>query len=149
MAIVILAIVVFSLAILHSLGVLPRFVFSWDLVWRIFIYILLLLGVLTVMVKTWSIVVVLAHLPQRWLVSPSADPVIDIVSTVVLALALYGVWRWKKWGLTSFLLALRSRSRCRYLCIGRCSGGSSENTAVQRICVQMFPAPSCGSLRSP
>jgi hypothetical protein len=106
MAIVLLAIVVCSLLILHRLGVVPGFVFSWDLVWRIFIYILLLLGVLTVLVKTWSVVVVLARLPPRWLVSPSANPVIDVLSIAVLALALYGVWRWRKWGAWLILLRL-------------------------------------------
>lgn len=105
MAIVLLAIVVGLLMVLHKIGLLPRLVFSWDLVWRIFIFVLLLLGVLTVIVKTWSIVVVMAHLPQRWLVSPSASPAIDIVSTGVLAAALYGIWRWKKWG--AYLVLLR------------------------------------------
>lgn len=105
MAIVLLAIVVCSLLILHKIGLMPRFAFSWDLVWRIFIYILLLLGILTVIVKTWSIVVVLAHLPKRWLVSPSANPILDIVSTAVLAIALYGIWRWRKWG--AYLILLR------------------------------------------
>lgn len=95
-----LAGVVSSLVILHRLGFLPGFVFSWDLVGRIYIYILLLLGMLTVEVKTWSVVVVLAQLPPRWLVSPSANPVIDVFSTAVLVLALYGFgdggngWKW-------------------------------------------------------
>lgn len=105
MAIVFLAVVVSSLVILHRLGFLPGFDFSWDLVGRIFIYILLLLGMLTVVVKTWSVVVVLAQLPPRWLASPSANPVIDIFSTAVLVLALYGVWRWRKWG--AYLILLR------------------------------------------
>jgi hypothetical protein len=43
-------------------------------------------------------VVVLAHLPARLLVSPSRDPALDILSTVVLAVALVGIWRRKKWG---------------------------------------------------
>ena len=60
---------------------------------------------LTVVVKTWSVVVVLAQLPPRWLVSPSANPVIDVFSTAVLVLALYGVWRWRKWG--AYLVLLR------------------------------------------
>lgn len=105
MAILLLVAVVCSLVVLHKLGLMPNFVFSWDLVWRIFIYILILLGVLTLVVKTWSIVVVLMHLPQRWLVSPSANPAVDGVSTAVLAIALYGIWRWRKWG--AYLVLLR------------------------------------------
>lgn len=105
MAIILLALIVGSLVTLHRLGVLQRFNFSWDLVWRIFIRILLWLGVLTVAVKTWSIVVVLGHLPRRWMLSPSANPPIDILSTAVLALALYGIWRWRKWG--AYLVLLR------------------------------------------
>lgn len=105
MAVVILAIVVCFLVILKRLGLMPHFVFSWDLVWRIFVYILLLLGALTVAVKSWSIVVVVARLPRRWLVSPSANPIIDVVSTAALAVALYGIWKWKKWG--AYLVLLR------------------------------------------
>jgi len=61
--------------------------------------------VLTVVLKTWSIVVVVAHLPTCWLVSPSATPIIAVVSTATLALALYGVWRWRKCG--AYLVLLR------------------------------------------
>ncbi len=57
MAMALLAIVVCSLVITRKLGLVPDFVFSWDLVLRIVIYILFLLGVVTIMVKTWSIVV--------------------------------------------------------------------------------------------
>lgn len=60
---------------------------------------------LTIIVKTFSFVVVLAHFPHRWLISPSSNPAIDLASTAVLTLALYGIWRWKKWG--AYLVLLR------------------------------------------
>ncbi len=75
------------------------------MVWRIFVYILLGLGVLGVLAKSWSIVVILAHLPTNWLISPSQNPFLDIISTVVYAAALYGIWRWKKWG--AYLIFVR------------------------------------------
>jgi len=42
-----------------------------------------MLGGLAVVAKTWRIVDVLAHLPPRWLVSPSANPAIDIASAAL------------------------------------------------------------------
>jgi len=100
-----LIIVVASLVLLHRLGLLPRFSFSWDLVCRIFVYILLMLDGFAFLLKTWSIIVILAQLPGRWLVSPSADPAIDVVSTTALGIALYGVWRWRKWA--TYLVLIR------------------------------------------
>jgi hypothetical protein len=105
MAILILIGVVCVLFLLHRLGFLLRFPLSWDLVRRIFLYILLLLGLLGFLSKAWSIVVSLEHLPPRWLISPSGNPIIDIVSTVTLGIALYGIWRWKKWG--AYLVLVR------------------------------------------
>ncbi len=93
-----LALVVGGLAILHRIGLLKNLSFSWDLIWRLFLYILLALGVIGFLTKIWSISVIIAHLPSRWLISPSRDPLIDLVSTVMLGIALYGIWRRKKWG---------------------------------------------------
>lgn len=64
----------------------------------LFLDILLLLGLLGVLSKTWSIVVVVGHLSSSLLVSPSQNPLIDTVSTVALALALYGIWPGRKGG---------------------------------------------------
>ena len=105
MAILILAVVIGSLAALHEFGILERVPLSWDLVCRMFLYILLLLGVLAVVLKSWSIIVILAHLPRQWLVSPSGNPALDVISTALLALALYGIWRWRKWG--AYLVLIR------------------------------------------
>jgi hypothetical protein len=49
--------------------------------------------------------VVLAGLNSRSLISPSREPTIDIVSCLLLAAALYGIWRLKKWG--AYLVLLR------------------------------------------
>ncbi|MGA8529162.1 MAG: hypothetical protein WB622_05565 [Acidobacteriaceae bacterium] len=149
MAIVLLAVVVGSLVILRRLGLMPRFVFSWDLVWRIFVYILLLLGVLTVIVKTWSIVVVLAHLPHRWLVSPSANPVIDAVSTAILAIAHYGVWRWRKWGAFLVLLHIALTVVVQAFVYRSLHWHSFATIPTVRIWLQTVGAPSCGSSPSP
>ncbi len=103
-----LLILIFILAVLfvlHSLGILRNFSFSWDFVGRLWLYILLGFGILTLLVKTWSIVVILTHLPANLLISPSQNPAIDIFSTVILAIGLYGIWRWKKWG--AYLVLLR------------------------------------------
>ncbi len=104
-SLLILAGVMAALFILKRLGFLPRLIFSWDLTGRILIYILLAWGILGVISKTWSIIVVLAHLPSAWLVSPSANPVIDIISTIAYVAALYGIYRWTKWG--AYLIFVR------------------------------------------
>ncbi len=98
MALLILVAILGVLFLLHSLGFLPNFALSWDLVWKIFLNILLVLGAIGLSAKIWSIVVVLGHLDTGLLISPSRDPPIDITSTAVLALALYGIWRRRKWG---------------------------------------------------
>lgn len=64
-----------------------------------------MLGVLGLLSKLWNIVVVLAHLNARLLISPSRDPLIDMLSSAGLALALYGVWRRRKWG--AYLIFVR------------------------------------------
>ena len=103
---VMLITVVGSLILLHRLGLLSRFSFSWDLVCRTFVYILLMLDGLAFLIKTWSIVAVLGELPERFLASPSANAAIDIVSTTALGVALYGVWRWRKWAACLVLIRL-------------------------------------------
>ncbi len=60
--------------------------------------ILLIFGVIGLLAKIWSIIVVLANLNMSWMISPSQNPLIDTVSTLILAVALYGIWQWKKWG---------------------------------------------------
>jgi hypothetical protein len=104
-SVLILIVVVVALLIFQRFGLIARFPLSWNLVCRIFIYILLILGALGFLAKVWSIIVVLAHLNPAWLVSPSGDPLIDIVSTITYALALWGIWRWKKWG--AYLIFVR------------------------------------------
>jgi hypothetical protein len=101
----ILVVVLGALALLHRLGLLPSFSFSWDLVARLFVYVLLVLEGLGFLLKTASIVVVLAELPVRWLVSPVGNPAIDGVSTAALGVAIYGVWRWKQWA--AYLVLIR------------------------------------------
>ncbi|MGH7141259.1 MAG: hypothetical protein ACREGH_01315 [Minisyncoccia bacterium] len=59
---------------------------------------MLALGVLGVLAKAWSIIVILAHLSPALLISPSQNFSLDIVSTIVYAVALWGIWRFKKWG---------------------------------------------------
>lgn len=98
MALLIALVVVGVLFLLHRLGFLRDLTLSWRLFWTVFLNVLLLFGLAAVAAKTWSIVVVLGHLDPRLLISPSRDPYIDIASTAVLALALYGVWRRHKWG---------------------------------------------------
>ena len=97
--------VVGSLILLHRLGLLSRFSFSWDLVCRIYVYILLMLDGLAFLIKTWGIVVVLGEIPERLLAPPSVNAAIDIVSTTALGVALYGVWRWRKWA--AYLVLIR------------------------------------------
>jgi hypothetical protein len=105
MALLILGAIIGGLFLFHRFGFLPKLALSWNLVWRIFLDILLVLGVLGLTAKIWSIVVVLGQLNAKLLVSPSRDPLIDIVSTGALALALYGIWRRRKWG--AYLVFLR------------------------------------------
>jgi len=100
-----LAIVVGTPALLHRLGWLSRFSFSWDLVARVFVYILLTLDALAFLLKAWSITVVLAQLPARWLVAPVGNPAIDVATTSALGIALLGIWRWKKWA--AYLVLIR------------------------------------------
>jgi hypothetical protein len=38
-------------------------------------------------------------------ISPSRDPALDITSSVMLAVALFGIWRWRKWG--AYLIFVR------------------------------------------
>ncbi len=64
----------------------------------LFLDLLLLFGVIGLATKLGSIVIVLAHLNTHLLISPSSNPAIDIPSSVMLAVALLGIWRWKKWG---------------------------------------------------
>jgi hypothetical protein len=101
----IFAVIMGALFFAKRMGLAPRLILSWDLAWQILIYILLAFGVLGFLAKAWSIAVVLAHLPSTWLVSPSGDPGIDIVSTGMYGIALYGVFRWKKWG--AYLIFVR------------------------------------------
>jgi hypothetical protein len=97
MALLLAAVIVGLLILLHRAGFLPDFSLSWTLFWTVFLNILLALGVVTVLVKAWSIAVILGHLDSKLLISPSRDPLIDIGSTAALALALYGIWRRWKW----------------------------------------------------
>ena len=57
------------------------------------------------LIKTWSLVAVLGELPERLLTSPSVNAAIDILSTTALGVALYGVWRWRKWA--AYLVLIR------------------------------------------
>lgn len=98
MALILVVVVVGVMWLLGVAGVLPRFVWSRDRVGTIFLNILLLLGVLTVLVKAWSIVVIVGHLPSRYLVSPSQNPLLDAAETLILAIALWGIWKRRKWG---------------------------------------------------
>ncbi|HWE46747.1 MAG TPA: hypothetical protein VG407_12040 [Caulobacteraceae bacterium] len=98
MALPILALVVFCLFVLQRFGVLREHRLSWDLTWRIFLNILTTLGVVTVLVKLWSVAIVTYHLDNRILAAPTTDPPAAIASAVVLALGLIGVWRRRKWG---------------------------------------------------
>ena len=97
MALLTLGVIVAGLFCLHRFGFLPNLSLSWNLSWRIFLNILLVLGALGLVSKIWSIIVVVGHLDTKLLVSPSRDPFIDIASTIVLAFALYGVWRRRIW----------------------------------------------------
>ncbi|HEY6516077.1 MAG TPA: hypothetical protein VIY50_08030 [Steroidobacteraceae bacterium] len=105
MALLLLGVIVGGVFLFHRLGLWQHFSLSWDLAWRIFLNILLVLGVLGLISKVWSIAVVLGHFNAALLISPSRDPGIDIASTAVLALALYGVWRRWKWG--AYLIFVR------------------------------------------
>jgi hypothetical protein len=105
MALLILGLIVGGLFVLCRFRILPNLSLSWGLIWTIFLNILLVLGALGFVSKAWSIVVVLGHLNAKFLVSPSRDPVIDIASAAVLALALFGVWQRRKWG--AYLIFIR------------------------------------------
>jgi len=70
-----------------------------------FLNVLVVLGVIGLLTKLWSIVVIMAHLNSRLLISPSRDPLIDISSSVLLALALFGIWHLRKWG--AYLVLIR------------------------------------------
>jgi hypothetical protein len=98
MALLITVLIIAVAFALRGVGVLATFQFSSRLFWNLFLNVLLALGVLAVVIKAWSIVVVLGHLNPKLLISPSQDPIIDIVSTTALALGLYGIWRRRKWG---------------------------------------------------
>jgi hypothetical protein len=104
-SILILAFIVTALFIFRRIGLFPNVPLTWDLVWRIFLRILIAFGVLGVIAKVWSLVVVRGHLNTAWLVSPSQNPLIDGISTVIYAVALVGVWRWRKWG--AYLIFVR------------------------------------------
>jgi hypothetical protein len=67
--------------------------------------VLLVLGGIGLLTKLWSVFVLEAGLSSRLLISPSRDPIIDIISCLLLAAALYGIWRLKKWG--AYLVLLR------------------------------------------
>jgi hypothetical protein len=97
MALLALGVIVGGLFLLQRFGVLPNFSLSWDLAWRTFLNILLVLGIFGLVSKIWSIVVVLGRFDAK-LISPSRDPLVDIASTALLALALYGVSRRRRWG---------------------------------------------------
>jgi hypothetical protein len=98
MALLITVLIISVLFLLAAVGVLPTFRFSSNLFWNLFLDVLLVLGALAVVLKAWSIVVVLDHLDPKLLISPSRDPIIDTVSTTALALALCGIWGGRKWG---------------------------------------------------
>ncbi len=70
-----------------------------------FLGVLLIFGVIGLATKIWSIIIVLAHLNTHLLISPSRDPALDITSSVMLAVALFGIWRWRKWG--AYLIFVR------------------------------------------
>ena len=70
-----------------------------------FIDVLLIIGVIGLLTKVWSIAVVLAHLNRNLMISPSRDPLVDLSSSALLALALFGIWRLRKWG--AYLVILR------------------------------------------
>ena len=84
--------------VLQRIGLLPNVSLTRELVWTLFLDVLLLLGLLGLLSKAWSIAVVVGNLNTSLLVSPSQNPVIDTVSTVALGCALYGIWRRRKWG---------------------------------------------------
>jgi hypothetical protein len=54
----------------------------------LFIDVLLVLGVIGLFSKLWSVFVVEAGLNSRLLISPSREPIIDIISCLLLAAAL-------------------------------------------------------------
>jgi len=104
-ALLLLCVILILLFGLQRIGIGVKRQISWRMAGSIFLYILLALGVLGVIAKAWSIAVILLHLNPAWLVSPSQNPVLDILSTVIYAIALYGIWRRRKWG--AYLIFVR------------------------------------------
>jgi hypothetical protein len=71
---------------------------TWDLTGRTLLDILTTLGALTAAVTFWSIGVVAFHLQDRTFFEPIRFAPLAILSSIVLALGLIGVWRRRKWG---------------------------------------------------
>ncbi len=59
----------------------------------LFLNLLLLFGLIGPLAKIWSIIVVIAYLNNSLMISPSKYPLIDILSSLPLAVALFGIWR--------------------------------------------------------
>ncbi len=97
MALLVLLLIVAGLFVLQRFGSFRDYRITWDMTGRLFLNILTAFGVLTVVMKLWSVGVVAFHLDSRLMLSPTRYPPVDIASSVVLALGLIGVWRRRKW----------------------------------------------------
>ena len=71
---------------------------TWDITGQLFLNILTTLAVLTLAVTLWSVGVVAFHLQDRAIFAPMRFAPVAILSSIILALGLIGVWRRRKWG---------------------------------------------------